>query len=90
MRELKNMEEGLSVGALTGMDEDERDLDELYSGPKPPQASMSETQSIDAERVRKHKERVAEQLRMRSLMAGCRDEKLEEYADKYLRNKASE
>jgi hypothetical protein len=90
MRELKNMEEGLSVGALTGMDEDKRDLDQLYSGAKGPQPSMSESQSLNTERYREQKEKVAEQLRIRNLMAGCRDEKLEEYADKFLRNKASE
>lgn len=89
-RFLKNMEEGLSVGALTGMDEDKRDLDELYSGPKAPQPSMSETQSIDAERYREQKEKVASQLYMRNLLVGGRDERLEEYTEKYLRGKPKE
>jgi hypothetical protein len=84
MRELKNMKEGLSVGALTGMDEDKRDLDELYSGPKAPQPSMSETQSLDAERYREQKEKVASQLYMRSLLIEGKDELLEQYSQKYL------
>jgi hypothetical protein len=90
MRELKNMEEGLSVGALTGMDEDKRDLDELYSGPKAPQPSMSDTQSIDAERYREQKKKVASQLYMRNLLVGGRDERLEEYTEKYLKGKPKE
>jgi hypothetical protein len=84
------MEEGLSVGALTGMDEDKRDLDELYSGPKAPQPSMSDTQSIDAERYREQKKKVASQLYMRNLLVGGRDERLEEYTEKYLKGKPKE
>ena len=90
MRELKNMEEGLSVGALTSMDEDKRDLDELYSGPKAPQPSMSETQSLDAKRYREQKKKVASQLRLRNLLVGGRDERLEEYTEKYLKGKPKE
>jgi hypothetical protein len=89
-RFLKNIEQDLSVGALTGMDEDKRDLDELYSGPKAPQPSMSETQSIDAERYREQKRKAVEQLRLRSLLVGGRDERLEEYTEKYLKGKPKE
>jgi hypothetical protein len=66
------------------MDEDKRDLDELYSGPKAPQPSMSETQSLDAERYREQKEKVASQLYMRSLLIEGKDELLEQYSQKYL------
>jgi len=83
-RFLKNIEQDLSVGSLTGMDEDERDLDELYSGPKALQPSMSETQSLDASRYREQKEKVASQLYMRSLLIEGKDELLERYSQKYL------
>ena len=65
---------------------------DLYRGQRPNDfaPSTSESQELYVERIKKHKERVAEELRVRGLMAGCRDEKLEEYADKYLSNKASE
>lgn len=83
-RFLKNIEQNLSVGSLTAMDEDKRDLDELYSGPKAPQPSISETQSLDASRYREQKEKVASQLYMRSLLIEGKDELLEQYSQKYL------
>ncbi len=49
--------------------------------------STSESQEIDAERIRKHKEEVAEQMRIRALVEGDKDEALEEYAEKYLKPK---
>ena len=83
-RFLKNIEQNLSVGTLTGMDEDKRDLDELYSGQKVPQPSMSETQSLDASRYREQKEKVTSQLYMRSLLIEGKDDLLEQYSQKYL------
>jgi hypothetical protein len=51
---------------------------------------MSDTQSIDAERYREQKKKVASQLYMRNLLVGGRDERLEEYTEKYLKGKPKE
>jgi hypothetical protein len=90
---LRNMKEGLNIGDLSVVTEEKPDnprLDNMFIGGRVVEPAVSESQEADAERVRKHKERVGENFSLRNLMAGCRDEKLEEYADKFLRNKASE
>jgi hypothetical protein len=52
--------------------------------------STSESQEVETERREKHREKVAEQLRMRNLMVGGKDERLEQYSQKYLKGKPKE
>ena len=84
-----NMNRAVTVGDLSVMDRLGKGLGELYQGCRAGdvRASMSESQAIEAERCEKYREQVDEQLRIRNLMVGGRDERLEEYARKYVKAK---
>lgn len=86
-RFLKSMEQGLSIGDLTDKDEDKKGLDQLFIGRPAIEPATTESGQIDAERVIKHHKQVDEALHVRNMLAGDRDERLERYADKYLRGK---
>ena len=87
---LRNMREDLNVGDLSVVTDEKPDnprVDNMFIGGRVIQPAISESQELNVEHIRKHKERVAEQLRLRSLIVEGRDEKLEEYVDKYLKDK---
>jgi hypothetical protein len=87
---LRNMKERLSVGDLTDKEDDERGLDQLFVGRPVIEPAMTESGQINAERVRRRQEQVDEDVHIRSLLAGARDERLERYLEKYLSNKSKE
>ena len=89
-RFLRNMEKGLSVGDLTDKEDDERGLDQLFVGKPVIEPAMTESGQINAERVRRRQQQIDEDVHIRSLLAGGKDERLERYLEKYLSNKSKE
>jgi hypothetical protein len=85
---LRNREKGLTVGDLSKADEDRRGLSDLYAGPAIPEPSTSETQEMLMEMQRKQREKREEILHIQNLLVGGTDQRLEEYVEKYLKNKA--
>jgi len=86
-RFLRNMEQRLSIGDLTDREDDRKGLDQLFIGRPVIEPATTESGQIDAERVIKHHKQVDEALHIRNMLAGGKDERLERYADKYLRSK---
>jgi hypothetical protein len=89
-RYLRTIKEDLTIGDLSAVTDEKPDnprLDNIFIGRRLTQPAISESQQLNVEHIRKHKEKMAEQLRLRSLVIDGKDEKLMEYAAQYLKDK---